>query len=260
MTTRGRTATELTTRRPAPAASLLRNEFRLLFREPAAFVWAILVPVVADIVMAVLPASREPLASFGGLSVWQTYLPVLIIFTLSLLTVQVLPSIIAGYREAGILRRLRTTPVSPAALLGADVVLFCGLGLLVSAVLVGVPVALGNRLPGSFPAFALACLLSLVVFVALGACVMSVAPTGKFAAGIGSVLTIVLWFAAGLWVPRIVMPPWMRTVCDFLPGGAAADTFNRAMADAGPQLSSLLVLAAWTLVCLVVAVRAFRWE
>jgi ABC-2 type transport system permease protein len=239
---------------------MLRNEARLLMREPAMIIWMLVAPVAADLVLALMPATRKPLAAFGGLSVWQTYVPVLVIFTLSLMMVQLLPGIAAGYREGGILKRLHATPVSPAALLGADVLLYAGLGIAASAVLVVVPVILGNQLPGSAWWFALAVVISLVSFIALGACVMSLAPTARFATGMGTVATFLLWFSAGLWLPRAVMPGWMATICDGLPGGAAAELFTNAMRDQAPPWRSLLVLAAWILVSGTLAVKTFRWE
>jgi ABC-2 type transport system permease protein len=246
--------------RPAPVRAMIRNEARLLMREPAMVIWMLIVPVAADIVLALLPATRTPLQAFGGLSVWQTYLPVLVIFTLSLMMVQLLPGIAAGYRENGILKRLHATPVSPAALLGADVVLYAGLGIAASAVLVVVPVILGNELPGNAWWFALAVVISLVSFIALGASVMALAPTARFATGIGTVATFILWFSAGLWLPRTVMPGWMATICDAVPGGAAVGLFTNAMRDQAPPWRALLVLAIWTLVSGTVAVRTFRWE
>lgn len=246
--------------RLSPIRAMLRNEARLLMREPAMLIWMLIAPVVADIVLAVLPSTREPLPMFGGLSVWQTYVQVLIIFTLSIMMVQLLPGIVAGYRENGILKRLHATPVSPAALLGADVVLYAGLGIGASVVLVVVPVMLGNQLPGNVGWFVLAVFVSLVTFIALGACVMALAPTARFANGVGTVVTILLWFSAGLWVPRSVMPGWMTTICDVLPGGAAAGLFTSAMADQAPPGRSLLVLAAWVLLSATLAVKSFRWE
>lgn len=246
--------------RPAPVRAMLRNEARLLMREPAMVIWMLVAPIAADIVLALLPSTRKALPVFGGLSVWQTYLPVLVIFTLSLMMVQLLPSIAAGYREAGILKRLHATPVSPAALLGADVLLYAGLGIAASVVLVVVPVMVGNVMPGNVWWFALAVVASLVTFIALGACVMAVAPTARFATGMGTVATFLLWFSAGLWVPRSVMPGWMGSVCDVLPGGAAVGLFSSAMASQAPPWRSLALLAAWVLVSGTVAVKTFRWE
>lgn len=242
-----------------PGIALFRNELRLLLREPAILIWASIVPFVANVVMAVLPAARQPQSAFNGLSVWQTYLPVLIIFSLSMLAIQIMPATVASYREAGILRRLQTTPVSPAALLTALLSLVVLVGLVMAVLLVVVPLLWGNRIPGNPGAFAFAALLSLVCFVAVGACVTALAPSGRFAMGLGVVVTILIWFSAGLWVPKAVMPDWMATICDLLPGGAAAALFYDAMAGSGPSIQQIAVLAGWTVATVALAVRFFRW-
>jgi hypothetical protein len=61
-------------------------------------------------------------------------------------------------------------------------------------------------------------------------------------------------------VPRSVMPGWMGSVCDVLPGGAAVGLFSSAMASQAPPWRSLALLAAWVLVSGTVAVKTFRWE
>jgi hypothetical protein len=65
---------------------------------------------------------RGPNKSLGGLSVAQDYLPVLIVFVPAGLAFFGMPTPLATYREQGILRRLSTTPVPPAWVLGAQLV------------------------------------------------------------------------------------------------------------------------------------------
>jgi hypothetical protein len=117
-----------------------------------------------------------------------------------------------------------------------------GLGIGVSAVRVVVPVSLGNTVPGNPWWFLVALLASLATFVALGACVMALAPSARFANGVGTVATILHWFSAGPWVPRALMPGWMTTIWGLLPSGAAADLFARAIKDQAPTVKSLAFL------------------
>ena len=43
----------------SPRVALFRNEARLLLREPAILIWASIVPLTANVAMAILPAARR---------------------------------------------------------------------------------------------------------------------------------------------------------------------------------------------------------
>lgn len=240
--------------------ALLRSEARLLRREPGAIVWAVVVPVVAAAVLANVPATREPSADLGGWSFSQVYLPTLILFSASLLAVQALPSVLAKYREDGILKRLRTTPASPVNLLVALFALMAGVAALVAVVLALIPVLSGVAFRGNAVAFALVVLLSLLAFTAIGVLFAAVSPNSRFAAGLGTVSVFVLWFFAGMWIPRSVFPGALATVADYTPSGAASQALLDAMGGGWPSTHAVLVLLGWAALCSVVAARAFRWE
>src|SRR6202789_786175 len=115
-----------TTAAPRPGHALRKltlTETKLLGRTPAVLFWAVGFPVTGLIVLGLIPAANKPVASFGGMSVLQTWLPVIIIFTLVMTAVNFLPSTLVSYRERGVLRRMFTTPVKPRALLAAQILL-----------------------------------------------------------------------------------------------------------------------------------------
>src|SRR4051812_8620062 len=98
--------------------ALLKTETKLLLREPLLLFWGVLFPLVLLTVMGL--AGDQPDPDLGGLSLVQTYVPVLIAFTFTILGVSALPTALATYRERGVLKRLATTPVRPSRLLGAQ--------------------------------------------------------------------------------------------------------------------------------------------
>lgn len=238
----------------------LATEARLLLREPAAIVFGAVLPLVAIIVMSAIPGARVALAEFGGLSVVQSYVPTIALFATSILGLTVLPAILGGYREMGVLRRLRTTPVSPANLLAAVGVLVFGVGLVVSALIVVIPALFGAGLPQGLGVFALAAVLSLLAFLALGALLASVIPNPKAAAGVGNLIAAVMWFAAGMWVPRAFFPNWLTTITDLLPGGAAAQAMTGATTGAPVGWQPFVVLLIWIIGAFALARATFRWE
>src|ERR1700727_1253536 len=105
---------------------LTLTELKLLWRSPAALFWAIGFPVVGVIVLGAIPGTGNPVKALGGISVLETYLPIIITFMIIMTSVNFLPSTLTSYRERGLLRRMFTTPVTPQALLAAEVAITCG--------------------------------------------------------------------------------------------------------------------------------------
>ncbi|MBO1031760.1 ABC transporter permease [Tessaracoccus sp. SD287] len=243
-----------------PFGALLSNELRLLAREPAPVIWAVVLPFIAAVVTALVPALGVRHDYLQGLSFAQVYQPVLVLFTSSTLALQVLPTIVTQYREYGVLRRLRTTPVPPWQLLAAVVALVLGVSLLMGVLLVVVPAVLGVPMPGNAAAFFLMSVLAAVSLLSLGALLCGVARSTRVAAGIGGFVAACTWFAAGMWVPKALLPPVVASIVDLTPGGAAAEGMLRALSGDWPELSGIVVLLVWTAVGFGVAARTFRFE
>ncbi|HHU37693.1 MAG TPA: ABC transporter permease [Propionibacterium sp.] len=238
----------------------LRNETRLLLREPAALIFGALLPLAAIIVMTAIPAARNAVLDFGGRSVIELYQPTLVLFATSVLGLTIVPAILGGYRQLGVLRRLRTTPASPAGLLAALFVVVAAVGLIVTALLVLIPGLAGAGVPKDLGLFLLAGTLGLVAFLALGTVLAAVVRSPQAAAGIGNLVAAIMWFSAGLWLPRVFFPDWLVTLTDLTPGGAATQAMLDAAAGAPASWQPYVVLLAWTALGAGVAVRVFRWE
>jgi ABC-2 type transport system permease protein len=242
------------------ARAMLRSEARLLARNPGVVIWSTVLPVVAAIVLAAIPATREPSADLGGVSFFSIYQPVLVLFALTLLAVQSLPDVLTRYREMGVLKRLRTTPASPALLLFAQLALVLVVSVVCTLLMTVVPALVGASRPHEVPGFVLAYLLTAWALLGLGLLIASLFRNAKVAAGFGTLLFFVLEFFSGLWVQRPDMPSWMRHVSDLTPSGAGAQALTDAAAGHWPQVLHLVVLAVWGAATSVAAVRLFSWE
>ncbi|HHW83373.1 MAG TPA: ABC transporter permease [Actinomycetales bacterium] len=238
----------------------LVNESRLLLREPPALIFGAILPLIAITVMSAIPPARQPIAEFGGLSVVQTYAPTIMLFATSILGLTVIPMILGSYREMGVLRRLRTTPSSPGSLLAALFTIVTVVGLVVALLIVVIPALFGAGLPQGIGLFALAAVLSLLAFVALGVLLASVVRNPKAAAGIGNVFAALMWFFAGMWYPRALFPQWLAAVADLTPGGAAATAMSQATLGLEVGWQPFVVLLVWTAAAGWLATRTFRWE
>src|SRR5882757_4452581 len=155
--------------RGAALRRLTLAEFRLFLRERVGPVWGVGFPLVLLIIFGSIPSFGRPNASLGGLTELDAYVPVLIAFVIAVLALNALPAVLAGYREKGILRRLRTTPVGPVRVLSAQLVINVGVVLVMMAVILAVArIGYGVALPRQLAGFVLAVLLASAALMAVG--------------------------------------------------------------------------------------------
>jgi ABC-2 type transport system permease protein len=239
--------------------SLIRTEAKLLVREPVALFWGLVFPLALLTVMGL--ASHAPDKDLGGLRLIDVYVPVCMCFVIAVQGINVLPTVLAAYREKGILRRIATTPAGPARLLGAQLAVnlgMCAIGLVTIAV--AARLAFDVSLPGQLPGFLLSVLLGAGALLGLGALIAAVASTGRVAGALGTIAFFPMMFFAGLWVPRPLMSDSLLAVSDYTPLGATVAAVQETMAGAWPQARHVAVLGAYAILLLAAAAKSFRWE
>jgi ABC-2 type transport system permease protein len=242
------------------ARAMLVSEARLLLRNPGVVIWTAILPVAAAIILGSIPAVREPSDSLGGLSFFQIYQPILVFFAITLLAMQALPDVLTRYREMGVLKRLRTTPVSPALLLCAQLTLILSVAIVCMALMVALPPLGGAPWPRNVGAFVVSYLLGAWAMLGIGMVIASLFHNAKVAAGFGSFLFFVLQFFAGLWIQRPNMPTWLRDISDYTPSGAAVQALTDSSIGHWPRPLHLIVLAVWGAATSRLAIRYFSWE
>lgn len=240
--------------------TMFKTEAKLLARNPGVLIWTIVLPVAAMIALAAIPALRQPVAELDGLSFFAAYQPILVLFALTIVALQVLPDVLTRYRQLKILKRLRTTPASPALLLWVQLMLTLIVAVISAIAMVLIPLLLGAGAPRNLVGFAIAFALSAWAVMGIGMLIASVFNDAKVALGFGTALFFILQFMAGLWLPRSAMPDWMRHISDATPTGAGAGALTDTAIGAWPQLLHLAVLALWGLGATGLAIRYFRWE
>lgn len=255
------TGTTMNTTHPSPPArTMLRVEARLFLREPIGLVWGLLLPVLAFVVLGCIPALSRPEPYLDGASFLSVYQPVLIVISLTLLALNGLPPILGSYRERGVLRRLRATPMPPVRLLAAQLVIHLAVAVATAVLLLGLgAVFFGVALPAELVGWALAYVLTCVAMLSLGVLVAAVTPSGKLANTIGTALFFPIAFFAGLWLPRQSMPHLLGEISDYTPLGAALRALTAATNGDFPPSGALAVLAAYAVLFGYLAVRWFRW-
>jgi ABC-2 type transport system permease protein len=240
---------------------LLRSEALLLMRSPGSVLWTAILPLVALVVLGSIASIRQPTKDLHGISYLSAYLPILMIFSLCMASVNLLPPTLATYREKGILRRLSTTPVPPARLLAAQAAIYLGLAMVVSvAMLVIAVAAYGVPAPRQWVGYVVSLALTGAATTGIGLVIASVATSGKAANALSTGAFFPLMFLAGLWLPQAAMPHLLRTVSEWSPLGAGVHALQQSIAGHWPPTGNLLALVAYAAVCGLVAARTFRWE
>lgn len=241
---------------------LTTTEGKLFTRDPAMLFFGLVFPGLLLIMLGSLyPGFTDPAPELDGASYLVYYTPVTMAMGVATLALMTLPPILGTYRQFGILRRLRTTPVHPARLLGAQVTVHIVVALLAAAVtLLIATVGFGIGMPEQPVWFAVAYVLGAASLFSLGVLVGSRARRTSSAQAIGMALFFPMLLFAGVWVPRSVMPDALLTISDLTPIGAMVKAMGDAWAGTTPGMVDLAVIALWTVGAGLLAVRLFRWE
>lgn len=241
--------------------ALLRTEARLAAREPSSIFWIGIFPTALLLILGSVPSFREPGAELGGQRPIDIYVSVSVILSIIMAAIFAMPSVVTTYRERGILRRLRTTPVHPGSVILAQVIVH-GAAVIVSALLVvGVGrLAFDVPLPTSLSWYVLVSLLTATATFAIGAAITAVSPTTRVAQAVSMIVAFPAMFTAGLWLPVQAMSGWLHAIVVATPLGAGAEALNDALVGQTPDVVDIAVVLGWTAVLALVAVRTFRWE
>lgn len=239
-------------------------EIKIFMREPLGAIGTIVIPVIAFIFLGKATAgqSAAPTESFSGLLA-PGGIPTLLALTVTVSAVLSLANIISIYREGGILKRMRATPLRPWTILTAHVLvklLLTALTMILMLMAGKRYFAIGSQVP--LVKFTIALLISVLSTLSIGFIVASVIPTARFAQPIGAVIFYPMIGLSGLFVPTESLPPTLRAIAKVLPLTRSASllqgiwTGDSWSAHAG----DLLVLAVVFIVCLALTSRVFRWE
>src|SRR6266511_2473526 len=193
-------------------------EIKIFAREPLGLFGTVGIPVLVFMLLGRLLGRRAATASTTARGMISVDVPVLAALLITLSAVLSLVTIIAIYREGGILKRLRATPLRPHTILTAHVLV----KLLLTAVTMTLMALAGRRFypvgaDVPFVRFTVALLFSTVSILSIGFLIASLVPTARFAQPIGSLLLYPMLGVSGLFVPITSLPPAMQWLSRVLP-------------------------------------------
>ena len=257
--------TTLTLTRPraprAAFASMVRNEARLAWRQPAGLIAGAGIALLLLVIFGEIPSFQQPSGSLGGYSPFETYIPILMCFSIALIAFTYLPGPLVSYRELGVLRRLSTTPVPAYWVLAAQMVVQACLMVVTLALIVTVSIVFfGISAPRGPAAMVLSIALCIAALFAIGLAIAALARSTGAARGLMALALYPLMFFSGLYYPVPFMPAVIQDVSNYTPLYAAVQAIGASWVGQFPATRSLLVLAGYALVFGYLAKRFFRWE
>ncbi len=171
---------------------------------------------------------------------------------------------LVSFREQGILRRFRLTPIGAGPLLASSI--FSNYMLTLPTIVIEFLAAwwlFGMKQWGNMLSIVLLLTIGSAAFSALGLIVASVTNSMQETQAINNVLWSVFFFLSGATIPLPVFPLWIQHAAFYLPATYLVSGLERAMVlgtGVAGVAGDLLALAASVLVAFEVSRRLFRWE
>lgn len=233
-----------------------RLERKLFWRNPSAAFFSFVLPLAMLLLVASVFASEPDdldvlIPGIAGMSVMAT-------------TFNALAMNVCVRREAGILKRVRGTPMPPVAYFAGSI----GNAVANALVQVALVVLIGHLVfdvswPRDWVALIVFSVAGVVCFGALGVALAHAIPNADSAPAYVNAIFLPAIFISGVFYSTESLPSALDAIARVLPLEHVIDGLSGAIvtgAGVGENLGELGVVALWALAGLVLAVRGFRWE
>jgi ABC-2 type transport system permease protein len=237
-------------------------EAKIYFRQPEAAFFTIAFPLILLFIFGSIYGNK-PSPFFGGRGMVDVSTPAylaMIIGSVGLLSISIS---VSGYREKGVLRRYRATPLRPAAVLASQVVVHFLMTLLGGALLIAAArLVYGLHFSGRAASVLFGFTLGAMSFFSVGFLLASVARTARIAFILGMVLYFPNLFLSGAAVPKETFPQALRAAGKFIPLTHVVTLLQGLWFGdpLGKHLLEVGVLAGLFVLGVAVSAKAFRWE
>ena len=239
----------------ALAVRQIGYENRAFWRNPPAAFFTFVFPLLFMVIFNVLFGADA--AGF--------FTPAIIVFGVVTATYTNLAMTVTIARDAGILKRIRGTPLPPWAYLAGRI----GHAVLVALLLVVIVAAFGAVAYGvpvpwdALPAILLVLAVSAAAFSALGLAVSGLIPNADAAPAVVNATILPVLFISNVFIQMENAPDWLDAISHLLPVRHFADAMMELYArgaDAGVPWTEVGVITLWGVIGVVAAVRLFSWE
>jgi ABC-2 type transport system permease protein len=245
---------------------LFRAELRAFFRNRQARFFTLALPVLFLVIFASVFGGHHTVAVPGGrIDASVYYVPGIIALGIIAGSFVNLVISVTSLRESGVLKRRRATPVPAAAVIAGRALAAVVVALMVTVVLLVIGwAAFGANVPAqTAPALIVTVVVGTLAFCCLGFALASVIRNEDAAQPVTQAVMLPLYFISGVFVAAAALPRWLVDVAGVFPvrhlAAALLTAYNPHTTGAGFAPLDLIVVAAWGVAGLVIALRRFSW-
>ena len=167
-------------------------------------------------------------------------------------------------REKMVLKRFGATPLKSYMVVSSQVVYRLLLALAQTFIIIAIARFVFNvHMVGDWFALAGFVILGAFTLISIGYFIIARARTVESAQPIIQLVQFPMLFLSGIFWPVEMMPTFMKPIINAMPLTYLGDAFRQIMVGAAPFHPLYLdaaVLGAWLVVCMLLAVRLFKWE
>jgi ABC-2 type transport system permease protein len=244
--------------------SQLRYVNKAYWRSPAQAFFAFVYPLMFLVIFTSIFRNSD--VQFGAKRVNEAtyYVPAMVALAVITVCFNNIAAAVTFQRDSGVLKRIDGTPLPSASFFGARILH----AVLVSVLLVIITAAFGRafysaEIPTGATLLRMLVMLAVgaAAFCALGFAISAVIPNADAALPIVNVIILPLLFLSGVFIPLGNNPPaWMAWVSRIFPIRHFLTGMQASFLGAPFHWTDVLVVAAWGLAGLLLAIRFFRWE
>ncbi len=246
-------------------AHQLRYDLLVIWRDPQARFFTLILPLIFLVLLTSLFGNHTHYVNGHAIKNSTYYVPG--ICTLGIISTSFVNLVITlvAQRESGVLKRRRSTPVPAGVLIASRALASVILAIVLVTVIVIVGrIAYGVHLPTStLPAFVLGVVVGAASFCCISFAASSFIRNEDSAQPIIQAITLPLYFISGVFVPTSQLSSTLKDIADVFPvihlNNALFKAFNPATTGSGIAGTQLLIVAAWGVAGLAIALWRFSW-
>lgn len=241
------------------------GDLRVFLRNRQSVFFTLAMPLLFLVIFASVFKQQNVAVSGGRINESVYYVPGIVAYGIISATFANLTVNVVQYREAGIYKRRRATPLPAGAIITSRAAVAAATALVMTVLMLVLGwAAYGAHIPThTLATFVIGALVGAVAFACLGFALASVIKQADGAQPVVLMIMLPLCFISGVFIPILELPHWLIDVGKVFPVHALADlllaAYNPHTKGVGLNWADFGVLIGWGAAGLLVAIRRFSW-